>query len=99
MAVVPATRQVDLDSLRRAIGAAQVELPSESEFRGHFPDCQPGAMPPFGNLYDMRVYADSALAAEAQIAFNAGSHTDLMQLRFEDFQRLVSPQMVEIAKS
>jgi Ala-tRNA(Pro) deacylase len=56
-------------------------------------------MPPFGNLYDMGVYADSALAAEAQIAFNAGSHTDLMQLRFEDFQRLVSPQMVEIAKS
>jgi Ala-tRNA(Pro) deacylase len=97
LAVVPATRQVDLESLCRAAGAGRAELPSESDFRGRFPDCQPGAMPPFGNLYQMPVYADPSLAGEREIAFNAGTHTDLVRLSFEDFRRLATPRLVEIA--
>jgi len=96
LAVVPATRHVDLESLRQAAGAARAELPTEESFRGRFPDCQPGAMPPIGLLYDMQVYADPALAQEAAIAFNAGTHTELVRMRFEDFKRLAAPTMVEI---
>ena len=94
MAVVPAPRQVDLERLKAAAGAKTVELASEAEFKDMFPGCEPGAMPPFGNLYGMAVYAASELAEDDEIAFNAGSHTELIKLAYKDFERLVGPEVI-----
>jgi Ala-tRNA(Pro) deacylase len=98
MAVVPASLHVDLDLLRVAAGAAVVELATEQEFRNAFPDCETGAMPPFGNLYDMPVYADSGLAEHEEITFNAGTHRELMRLTWADMVRLVDPQIVNLTQ-
>ena len=91
MAVLPATRRLDLNRLRAASGAREVALASEGEFQDRFPDCQVGAMPPFGNLYNLRVFADASLAEDEHIAFNAGSHDELIQIAYRDFERLVKP--------
>ena len=97
MAVVPATNAVDFDALRAASGAARAELAGEAEFGPLVPGCELGAMPPFGNLYGMKVYADEALADEEQIAFNAGTHTELIRMSFDDFERLVQPTVADIS--
>jgi len=94
MAVLPANRKVVLQDLREATGADQVKLVPEEEFKQRFPDCEIGAMPPFGNLYGMEVYAASSLAENANIAFNAGSHTEVIKLAYKDFERLVRPKEV-----
>ena len=91
MAVVPASHQVNLEALQVAAKAEKVELASEESFRDKFPDCEPGAMPPFGNLYDMNVFVSLSLAEDEAIAFNAGTHTELVGLAFRDFERLVKP--------
>jgi Ala-tRNA(Pro) deacylase len=96
MAVVPATCKVDLDYLRRGMAVRRVALASEKEFKETFPDCELGAMPPFGNLYGMDVFVDKQLAEDREIAFNAGSHTELVRLAYEDFERLVHPIQVDI---
>ncbi|MFP4137268.1 MAG: aminoacyl-tRNA deacylase [Halomonas sp.] len=94
LAVLPATDQVDLDRLAQSVGATTVELASEADFQDRFPECELGAMPPFGNLFDMEVFVSPHLTAADRIAFNAGSHTDVMQLAYGDFQRLVNPAEV-----
>lgn len=94
MAVLPASQKVDLEQLREAIGARQVRLASEAEFRDRFPECELGAMPPFGNLYDMAVYVADTLAEDEEIAFNAGSHTQLVRMAYRDFERLVQPEVM-----
>jgi Ala-tRNA(Pro) deacylase len=98
MAVLPASERVDLETLRAATGAARVSLATEQEFRTLFPDCEPGAMPPFGNLYGMDVFVAPHLADDPEIAFNAGTHTELIRLPFHDFARLVQPKILEVAK-
>jgi Ala-tRNA(Pro) deacylase len=97
MAVLPASLMVNTEHLREALGAREVLLAGEKDFRDMFPECEVGAMPPFGNLYGMDVYADHSLARDREIAFNAGSHIELMRLSFEDFKRLVKPRFVEFA--
>ena len=97
MAVVPALRKVGFDLLREAAGANSVQLASEQAFRDMFPGCEVGAMPPFGNLYSMEVYVSKLLAEDEEIAFNAGSHTELIRLAYQDFQRLVKPKTAKIA--
>jgi len=97
MAVVPASHQVDFDLLKAATGAGQVELATEQDFRDMFPGCELGAMPPFGNLYEMQVVVSRSLAADEEIAFNAGSHTELIRLAYADFQRLVEPKVVRLS--
>ena len=97
MAVVPASYRVDLFKLKRYLGAATVELASESEFRDRFPDCETGAMPPFGNLYGMDVFADESLALDKEIVFNAGSHRELVRMSFADFRDLVRPAILALA--
>jgi Ala-tRNA(Pro) deacylase len=97
MAVVPASRKVGFDLLREAAGARSVQLASEQAFRDMFPGCEVGAMPPFGNLYSMEVYVSKLLAEDEEIAFNAGSHTELIRLAYQDFQRLVKPKTARIA--
>ena len=97
MALIPASLHIDLSRLRSAAGAKNVALASEEEFRERFPDCETGAMPPFGNLYDMFVFADETLARDKEIAFNAGCHRELVRLAWEDFVRLVEPKIVRFA--
>jgi Ala-tRNA(Pro) deacylase len=98
MAVLPASCHLDVELLRKAAAAKTVEIASEMEFQDKFPDCETGAMPPFGNLYDMRVFADEMLARDAEIAFNAGSHRELVRLAWDDYARLVQPKIVPLAK-
>jgi Ala-tRNA(Pro) deacylase len=97
MAVLPASFKVDLEHLKEALGATAIELASEREFRDLFPGCETGGMPPFGNLYDLDVYVSGKLAEDQEIAFNAGSHTELLKLAYADFERLVRPKVVHFA--
>jgi Ala-tRNA(Pro) deacylase len=97
MAVLPAPYQVDLDKLQEATGADTIELASEDEFETRFPDCEVGAMPPFGNLYGMDVFMAATLAEDEQIAFNAGTHTELIQMSFSDYVDLVDPVTLQFA--
>ena len=91
MVVTSASEQVELNRLKETLGANEVDLASESEFKDSFPDCETGAMPPFGNLYGMNVFVSQALREDEQIAFNAGSHSELVRLQYTEFQRLVHP--------
>ena len=97
MVVLAATDFVSLERLREAAGASTVELATEGEFKDLFPACEPGAMPPFGNLWDMEVFADERLAEDERIAFNAGTHTELVQLAYADFERLVKPKVSHVS--
>jgi Ala-tRNA(Pro) deacylase len=98
MAVLPASYDIDLSSLRVATGARSVSLAKESEFKDRFPECEIGAMPPFGNLYGMAVYVDQSLTKDKDIAFNAGSHNELLQVCYADFERLVEPTVLKFSK-
>src|SRR5882724_4089984 len=84
MAVLPANRKIVLQDLREITGSDQVKFVAEEKFKYRFPDCEIGAMPPFGNLYGMDVYAAESLAENDEIAFNAGSHEEIIKLSFED---------------
>lgn len=96
MVVLPANEKVDLRKLQNITGAREVDLASESDFKGRFTGCEIGAMSPFGNLYDIPVYVSNALSQRSQIIFNAGSHSELISLAFRDFERLVKPKMVAL---
>ena len=97
MAVLPASFQVDLLALKKAVGVRTADLASEREFKQHFPDCETGAMPPFGNLYGIPVYVDETLTRDKEIAFNAGSHYELIKLAYADFEQLVQPLVLDFA--
>jgi Ala-tRNA(Pro) deacylase len=94
MAVLPANRKIVLEDLREITGSERARFVGEDKFKGRFPDCEIGAMPPFGNLYGMNVFAAEALASNSEIAFNAGSHEEIIKLAYDDFARLVKPQVV-----
>lgn len=91
MAVVPASRHVNLGRLATLAGAQQAELASEEEFQALFPGCEVGAMPPFGNLYDMDVFVDEILHEDDDIVFNASSHIQVIRMSYDDYQALVKP--------
>jgi Ala-tRNA(Pro) deacylase len=97
LAVLPATARVDLELLRKASGAKSAELARENEFAGIFPGCELGAMPPFGNLYGLEVFVAQRLTEDEQIAFNAGTHTELIQLSYADFERLARPRVLKLS--
>jgi Ala-tRNA(Pro) deacylase len=97
MAVLPASYRVDFKLMKKASGAKKVELAGESEFKEFFPESEVGAMPPFGNLYDMDVYVAESLTEDADITFNAGSHTELIKLAYADFERLVQPKVLKFS--
>ena len=97
MAVLSASDKVDFTLLKEAAGASKVELASEHEFTDLFPGCHIGAIPPFGNLYEMQVIVDEKLAEQTEIVFNAGSYTELITLHYEDFKRLVKPCVARIS--
>jgi Ala-tRNA(Pro) deacylase len=98
MVVLEAPDHVNLERLGEVAGAGAVELATESEFRNLFPNCEPGAMPPFGNLWDMPVFVDTRLREAEQIAFAAGSHRELVRMAYGDFERLVNPAVAELSR-
>ncbi len=91
MVVTPASEMIELDHLKDSLGAKEVDLATENEFKDSFPDCETGAMPPFGNLYGMKVFVSQTLREDEQIAFNAGTHSELVRLPYTEFERLVHP--------
>jgi Ala-tRNA(Pro) deacylase len=96
MAVLRGSDKLDLQRLRRTADADSARLAGEEEFQGLFPGVELGAMPPFGNLYDLAVYADRALACNERIAFNAGTHREVIELGWADFNRLAEPVLADI---
>lgn len=96
MVVLPANDHVNFAALREITGQANINLASESDFKSKFPECEVGAMPPFGDLYGMPVYVSNVLAANNKIIFNAGSHSELMQMSYLDFERLVKPKVIAL---
>ena len=97
MAVLPADTKVVLQDLRDLTGHDNIQFATEEEFKSRFPDCDPGAMPPFGNLYSMDVYVAETLADNEQIAFNAGSHMEVVRLAYADFERLAHPKVLSFS--
>ncbi|MDZ7625408.1 MAG: YbaK/EbsC family protein [Ignavibacteriaceae bacterium] len=97
MAVLPASYKVSFDNLKDTLGVKEVRLAYEQEFIDKFPDCEVGAMPPFGNIYGMDVYVAESLAEDEEIAFNACSHTELIKMNFNDFEKLVKPKRIKFS--
>ncbi len=93
LAVLQATHHVDLDAVRDLLGAASIDLASEREFSDKFPDCQLGALPPFGSQYGMRTLVDSSLAGDEEIVFEGNTHEEAVRLRFDDYVRLEHPMV------
>jgi Ala-tRNA(Pro) deacylase len=98
MLVLPAPYHVNPLKASTALGVSEVQLADEERFADAFPDCEVGAMPPFGNLYDVPVYVDRALTEDETIVFRSGTHTDTMSISYDDFEKLVRPTVVDIAE-
>ncbi len=98
MAVLPSDEWLDVTRLRQVSGAREVGLADEADFKDRFPECEVGAMPPFGNLYRMDVYASESFAGGDRIAFNAGNHREVVQMGWDDFERLVHPRVVQLSR-
>lgn len=94
MVVMPATEHINFSELREVLGVKDLDLAREADFKAKFPECEVGAMPPFGNLYDMPVYVSNHLMDQEQITFNAGSHSELLRMSYRDFDKLVKPKMI-----
>ncbi len=94
MAVLPANYNINFNRLMIALGGGDVFLAPESELIELFPDCELGAMPPFGNLYNMEVFVAKSLAEDEEIAFNAGSHTEIIKMNYKDFAQVVEPKVI-----
>jgi len=97
MAVLPASYKVSFDGLKDTLGVKEVRLAYEQEFIDKFPDCEVGAMPPFGNIYGLEVFVAESLAEDEEIAFNACNHTELIKMNFSDFERLVKPKRIKFS--
>lgn len=97
MAVLPASYKVSFDNLKDTLKVKEVRLAYEQEFIDKFPDCEAGAMPPFGNIYGMDVFVAESLAEDEEIAFNACSHTELIKMSFSDFEKLVKPKRIKFS--
>jgi Ala-tRNA(Pro) deacylase len=98
MAVLPASHKVDFAKLHDVLEGKDVRLATETEFKGLFPECEVGAMPPFGNLYGLSVLFDASLAEDEEILFNAGTHTEVIRMAYGDVVRLVKPRVASFAK-
>ena len=98
MGVIPGSLKIKLNTVKTSLGASDVRLATEDEFISRFPDCEIGAMPPFGNLFGVTVFVDPALEKDEYIYFNAGNHVQTVRLRYRDFARLVKPQVARLAE-
>ena len=98
MMVLPVAYKIDMENLSQALQGVTVELATEQEFFSWFPDCEVGAMPPFGNLYSMKVYVAERLTENEDIVFNAGTHSEVIQMPYQDYENLVQPTMVVLGE-
>lgn len=98
MAVVPANERLDVEKLGQLIGAASVRLANENEFRERFPGCEVGAEPPFGQLYDVPVWLDASFEGNPTITFNAGTHSETIQMSLADFEELEKPALGRLSE-
>ena len=92
MAVLPASRKILIKELEEELGTEDVRFATEQEFQERFPDCETGAMPPFGNLYGLPVYEAPGLQFGGDITFNAGTHTEVIRMAHRDFEKIVHPR-------
>ena len=99
MVVLPAPQHVDLERLEKVAGRTGLRIATEAQFAGLFPGCEPGAMPPFGNIYGLPVWVDESLTRDDEIAFNAGNHDQTVHLKYADFARLVEPKIAALRTS
>lgn len=98
MAVLSASEKIDFELLKKGFVTSKITLATENEFQSMFPECDIGAMPPFGNLYGMDVVVTDSLRENAEIAFNGGSHSELIRMSYKDFERLANPRVVKLAE-
>jgi len=98
MVVLPASYRIDFVLFKVALGANHVEVALEKDFSEYFPDCEPGAMSPFGNLYDLSVYVALSLTKDKEILFNAGTHNEVIRMRYKDFEKIVHPIELRISE-
>lgn len=96
MIVLPSTHDADFEAIKNVLKVDEVELATEPEFEDMFPDCELGAMPPFGNFYDMDTLVAEVLTEDEEIAFNAGTHKELVKMNYKDFEELVKPKIVPV---
>jgi Ala-tRNA(Pro) deacylase len=96
LAVLPSTFDVDFKALKEALGAEEVELATEDEFENMFPDCELGAIPPFGNMFDIDTLVAESLTEDEEIAFNAGTHKELIKMNYRDFEELAEPRILPL---
>ena len=97
MGVIRGNDKINVNEVRESLGARNVRLATEEEFIARFPECEIGAMPPFGNLYGLKVYVDPSLAKDEFIYFNAGNHVQTVHMKYKDFASLVEPQVAHLA--
>ena len=98
MGVIAASDKINLNTVKASLGAKEARLASEDEFTSRFPECEIGAMPPFGNLFGLPVFVDPALEKDEYIYFNAGNHVQTVRLKYQDFARLVKPQTARLVE-
>ncbi len=97
MAVLPASSRVDFKKLKDVLKDKDLRLASETEFKSLFPDCEPGAEPPFGNLYNVETVVDRSVTDDERIFFNAGNHYEAVEMDYRDFENLVKPKIADFA--
>jgi len=97
MIVLPSSYKIDFELLKKLSGAKKIELASEQEFKTVFPYCEVGAMPPFGNMYNLEVYVAESLSHDKEIAFAAGLHSEVIKMDYNDFKRLVNPKVIKVS--
>jgi Ala-tRNA(Pro) deacylase len=97
MVVLPSTHHIDFEQIREVLNAEYVRLATETEFEDKFPDCELGAMPPFGNLYDMETILSEVMTEEEEIAFDAGTHDEVIIMAYQDYHDLVKPTILPLA--
>lgn len=97
MAVLPACCQININKLQTKMNAKYLEIATEEDFRDKFPECETGAMPPMGNLYGMPTIIDEQLTLDTEIAFNAGSHTELIKIPYAEYEKLVAPEVADFS--
>ena len=98
MGVLPGNLKVHVNRAKASLRASSVRLATEDEFTARFPECEIGAMPPFGNLFGLKVVVDPALEKDEYIYFNAGNHVQTVRMKYKDFAELVKPQVAPLSK-
>ncbi len=93
MAVLPASRKIDMNKLKTLLNAKTLSFATEQEMKVLFPEAEIGAVPPFGNLYGTNVCIDTTLSKDENITFNAGTHYAAIRLKYRDFERLLRPSV------